>query len=257
MIAFVVPAYNEEQNILTLLEHIRILMTQRGLRYHVNVINDGSVDGTLEKVTSVKHKMPVDIYSHYPNKGVGESFRVGFRRALDICGDDDLIVTLEADNTSDLGIMDQLITKMKDGYDLVLASCYAQQGGVQGTTLFRLILSKGANLFLRFFFPISVSTYSSFYRVYRAKALREMRAHYGDRLIEEDGFECMVELLVKFARHPKRMRIAEVPMILDGRKREGRSKMKVLRTINGFLKVIIKQGILYRIISRPRLMRTF
>lgn len=246
MIIFVIPAYNEAENILNLLNKTHETMMAKKLTYKVIIVNDGSTDDTVKVVEALKDKMPVEIYSHYPNKGVGEAFRVGFRKALEISGDGDIVVTKEADNTSDLTILHQLISNINNGDDIALASCYAREGGVMGTTLFRLILSRGANILLKLFIPVkNIHTFSSFYRAYSSKALRQMYAIYGDNLIRGDGFECMVELLIKFSRNGN-FKISEVPMVLDGSKRIGKSKMRILRTIKGFLIVVLREEIIYK-----------
>jgi dolichol-phosphate mannosyltransferase len=250
MIIFVIPVYNEEKNIELLLLKTKEKMEVQDLDYRLIIVNDGSTDNTVSIIESLKDKLPLELCSYYPNRGVGEAFRVGFRKALEICDDNDIIVTKEADNTSDLSILDKLISKIKDGYDVALASCYAREGAVLGTTLFRLILSKGANILLKFVVPAkNIHTFSSFYRAYSSKALEEIYRIYGDKLIEEDGFECMVELLIKFSQD-SRFKITEVPMILDGTKRVGKSKMRILKTTKGFLKVIFKYGLLYKLIRK-------
>lgn len=247
MVIFVVPVYNEAENILNLLNKTRETMAKEKLPYKIIIINDGSTDDTVKLIESSKDKIPVEVHSHYPNKGVGESFRAGFRKALEISKDSDVIVTKEADNTSDLNILSKLISKINDGYDLALASCYAKEGRVLGTTLYRRILSRGANTLFKLFVPLKgINTYSSFYRAYSSRALRQMYGLYGDRLIEEDGFECMIELLLKFSRGGN-FRITEVPMILDGSRRIGKSKMRILKTIKGFLKVVVKESIIYKL----------
>lgn len=247
MVIFIIPVYNEEENISKLLYKTSEKMKEMNLSYKVIVINDGSTDNTVKMVEVLKDKIPVEIYSHYPNRGVGEAFRVGFRKTLELSKDGDIIVTKEADNTSDLNILDELISKIDEGYDLALASCYAKEGAVLGTTLFRRILSRGANTLLKLVVPLkNIHTYSSFYRAYNSRALKKLYGLYAGNIIEEDGFECMVELLIKFSRNGG-FKITEVPMTLDGSRRAGRSKMKIFRTTKGFLKVIVKEGILRRL----------
>src|SRR3989338_3899818 len=141
MVIFVIPAYNEEENIENLLSNTHNVMAKEGLPHKIIVINDGSTDSTKKIVEELKNKMPVEIYSHYPNKGIGEAFRVGFHRALEASRDGDIIITKEADNTSDLNIIKELIFQINNGYDVALASCYARGGCVLGTSLFRRILS--------------------------------------------------------------------------------------------------------------------
>jgi dolichol-phosphate mannosyltransferase len=81
-----------------------------------------------------------------------------------------------------------------------------------------------------------LQTLSSFYRVYQVSALKAMRARYGDGFISTRGFECMVEILYRAARLG--LRISEVPMVLDGSRRSGKSKMKVLRTSLAYFRLM-------------------
>ena len=60
-------------------------------------------------------------------------------------------------------------------------------------------------------------------------------------LIEERGFISKVEILVKAIKN--NAKIIEVPMILDSKKRKGKSKMKVLKTIVSYMKFFFKRNI--------------
>jgi dolichol-phosphate mannosyltransferase len=241
LIIIAIPAYNEEDNIGPLLERIAGL-GYNPTEYHVLVVNDGSTDNTMNVVQSFQNRMPVTLLGHETNYGVGQVFRTIFTAVLDMAGPGDIVVTIEADNTSDLAILEEMIRQVKLGNDLVLASCYAEGGGAEGSNLYRIVLSGVANLLLRFFYPIGVRTYSSFYRAYRTEILRAANAVYGGKLIEEEGFVCMVEVLVKLSRLP--LRIVEVPMVLKTDARQGNSKMKVVRTIQGYLRFIARDLLL-------------
>lgn len=237
MIIFVVPAYNEEENICALLEGMREKIESVGRPCHVLVIDDGSRDRTGEIARLYSMKLSLEVIRHQVNRGVGEVFRTGFRRALEIAGPEDIIVTKEADNTSDLSILDAMLAKIDAGCDIVLASCFAPEGKVVGSTLDRHILSFVANLLLRTFFPIpGVHTYSSFYRAYRAEMLRRAFSVYDGKLLECHGFTCIVEMLIKLSRLP--IRITEVPMVLQCNLRKGSSKMVRLETILEYLRLI-------------------
>ncbi len=230
---FLVLAYNEEQNVGRLLESVCAL-DLRGYESSLLLVNDGSTDRTKETVLSFASRLPVFVHDHPKNLGVGQGFRTGFTAALARLDDADVIVTIEADNTSDLSILPAMLKQLESGSDASLASCYAPGGSVKGTTFSRVVLSKVANGIIRIFCGVSeVHTYSSFYRAYRVGALRRVMAHYGDRFIEEPGFVCMVEVVAKL--HRQKLRLTEVPMVLDGAQRKGASKMKVFRTIRGYL----------------------
>ena len=212
-------------------------MEEEGYPYTIIIVNDGSSDETENVLKGFKASMPLKVIRHEGNLGVGEVFRRGFKEALSIASPDDILITKEADNTSDINILPEIIKKVEEGYDLVLASCYASQGKIVGTSFFRTILSGGANMLLKIFFPIDgVNTYSSFYRGYKARIICKAISHYGNRLIEENGFACMVELLIKLSR--LKSRITEVPLVLYFKARKGKSKMKIFSTIRGYLRVI-------------------
>ena len=236
-VIFIIPAYNEAENLPLLLKNLKSKMEKEGYSYTIIIVNDGSSDETENVLKGFKASMPLKVIRHEGNLGVGEVFRRGFKEALSIASLDDILITKEADNTSDINILPGIIKKVEEGHDVVLASCYAPQGKIIGTSFFRTVLSGGANLLLKIFFPIAgVNTYSSFYRGYRAGIISNASSVYGSRFIEENGFACMVELLIKLDR--LKARITEVPLVLYFKARKGKSKMKIFSTILGYLRVI-------------------
>lgn len=256
-ILFIIPAYNEADNIDRLFSNIEKKMGAMNAPYRIFLVNDGSTDRTEEKALRHAARMPIEVISHPCNKGVGEVFRSGFEAALSQARPQDIIVTKEADNTSCLEILPEMVRKVRDDEaDLVLASCYAKGGGIIGTTPDRVLMSSAANLLLKTFFPIPhVHTYSSFYRAYRADTLRRAwRAHEG-RLFYDNGFTCVVEILIHLARLP--VRIAEVPMVLRCNFRSGKSKMKKTRTIMGYFSLIRREMRLRRCLDLAVLKERF
>lgn len=243
MIIFVVPAYNEEKNISKLLQNTHEKMLNLGFEYKIVLVNDGSTDRTSDIVKQYQGSISVILEEHEVNKGVKQAFITGFKAALKIASEDDIIVTEEADNTSDLSILGEMLSLIKDGYDVVLASCYAKGGWIENTNIYRKILSYTANALLKISFHIKeVNTYSSFYRAFNAKFLKKAFRIYGDKLLEEDGFVCVIGMLIRL--NWLGFRVVEVPMVLKGSERIGKSKMKILKTICGYFKLAIKLGIL-------------
>ncbi len=66
----------------------------------------------------------------------------------------------------------------------------------------------------------------------------KLQACYGPGIIERRGFECMVEVLYRAARLG--LRVSEVPMVLDGSRRAGRSKMRVVQTSVAYLRLALR-----------------
>ncbi len=244
MLIAVIPVYNEKRNIGRLLEKLRTIKLQ--IVYHkIIIVDDGSTDGTAAVVQQHSTNLPVQYIARKENAGPGAAFEQGLSAALRIAKKDDLICTMEADTTSDLGILEEMITRALSGIDVVLASCYSPAGGkIVGTSFDRKFYSFVANILLRIFFPIpNVYTYSSFYRVYRPSVLKRIKAERS-KLFTEPGFACMVELLVQLARFP--IRVDEVPMVLKCSQRDGASNMKTLKTITGYLRILVRYGIFHR-----------
>lgn len=237
MLYFLIPVYNEEMNIADLSENLINVLPDED-KFFV-FVDDGSKDSTIEVIRSSFPKDTVHIITKPENKGPGDSFNLGFEHLLQMnMTDGDLIVSIEADNTSDVKILERMILNARTGYELVLASPYAQGGGFEDTTLFRKVLSFAANTVLRFCFDVKVLTLSSFYRVYKPEILRAIKAKYGT-IIEEPGFICMVEILIKAIRC--KAEIIEVPMKLYSAKRKGKSKMKIMKTGRSYLKFLLKR----------------
>lgn len=230
---FIVPTYNEAANLSNLAQELSPFLAQPGTLLVIS--DDGSMDGTRELAPKLFPQDRLMVLGDGTNHGPGHAFNTAFDWVLAIAKDEDIVVTMEADCTSDITILPDMLAIADLGYDLVLASVYAQGGGFDQTTWLRKLLSATANFIYRFIFDLKVSTLSSFYRVYRVGRLRAAKKRW-PRLIEESGFICMLELLVKMIR--VEAKVIEVPMVLASKKRIGRSRMKLMRTTVEYLRFL-------------------
>lgn len=235
MIHVVVPVFNEAGNAEATAAQIRDRLAPLGVPYRVVLVDDGSRDGTADVFRRAAPEATV--LAHPENRGPGAAFRTGFLHVLASADPLDLVVTMEGDQTSDPRVLPRMLHRVwEEGDDIVLASCYLYGGGIRGTNLHRVGLSHVANGLMKKALGLSgLATLSSFYRVYQVSALSAMHARYGDGFIRSRGFECMVEVLYRAAQ--LRLRISEVPMTLDGSRRVGRSKMRVMRTSLAYLRL--------------------
>jgi dolichol-phosphate mannosyltransferase len=220
---FVIPAYNEQANLPRLLADLESRPGLFSARSRILVVDDGSRDATPEIVERYSGPLPLELVRLASNRGPGAAFSAGFAAALRDCAPDALIVTLEADTTSDLDALPQMIAHALAGADLVLASWV-----MVSVSPLRRMLSQGSGRFVRATLGVQATTVSSFFRVYRAGVLRAALDHYGDDLMRERGFACMAELLAKLAA--RGARITEVPVGLDSSRRVGESSMPIVRT---------------------------
>jgi dolichol-phosphate mannosyltransferase len=238
MNVFVIPAYNEEANLPRLIADLEA-REQLWAGGRVIVVDDGSDDGTADVARSHRGPVPIEVIRFTENQGPGRAFDIGFRRALELAPQDGLIVTLEADSTSDLDAVAEMIATARSGADVVLAS-HHDGGELVNVRAHRRFLSRAAAYAIRRTAGLDARTVSSFFRVYRASALRAAYVTHGDTLIREAGFACKAELLIKLDRMSAR--IAEVPVALDWSRREGASKMRVLPTVGGYARMMMRQA---------------
>ena len=202
-------------------------------------VDDCSTDNSVVLVNSLFGKTKYHIITKEQNRGPGDSFNIGFEWILMNSDNKSKIVTLEGDNTSDLSILSNMITISNLGFELVLASIYAQGGGFDKTSLLRKVISLIANMLLRFIYDIKVLTLSSFYRVYDINLLIKIKNKY-DVIIREPGFISMIEILIKAIK--LNSTIIEVPMTLSSKNRIGKSKMKIMKTTFSYLRFLFKKN---------------
>ena len=228
MIRFVIPAYNERENIPNLLADLGPVARELGAR--IIFVDDGSTDGTAEAIEEHGRGLPLAIVRHPGNRGLGEAINSGLRAALGESQDDDAIVTLEADNTSDLSDLPRMLENFRAGDDVVLASVYAPGGRILGVAPWRLAASKSVSNVFRYVGGLKeIHTLSSLYRIYRAGTLRRAAETYGYLLVREPGFAANVELLLKL--YNAGAKVSEVPTVNDWSRRLGASKMNLAPTV--------------------------
>ncbi len=239
MIYFLIPVLNEEENIESLISSLDSTSQDIKEEYRILFVNDGSDDQTPQIIREKMKSFPVDMIENSVNKGPGASFEKGFKHLIETANEEDIVVTIEGDNTGDLGVLPKLLSEVRNGKDFALASCYAKGGKLKNLTLERKFFSKAANFLCMVLFRIpGVRTYSSFYRAFSQRAISQVYSKYDHPVITERGFVCMVEFLLKL--HKAGFTFAEVPSTLFFDKRRGSSKLKVKTTIQSYLRLFMK-----------------
>ncbi len=228
-VAIVVPAYNEEANLLNLWRELEEATAGGEHRYRVILVDDGSVDATASIAEAYEGPLDLDIVRQGVNRGLGAAILAGFRRALED-PDVDVVVTIEADTTSDLSILPHMASIVADGTtDMAQGSMHHPDGVMVDVSGFRQLTSKAASLVMRVATGSKLHTFTNLYRSISADALRRSLAKRGDELITESGFAGVTELLLKLMRDGTS--VTEVPITLDAAKRVDESKMPVWPTV--------------------------
>jgi len=236
----VLPAYNEESRIGQLLDRIDTAMWEEGFSYRVIVIDDGSHDATVKIVQDYSSRMPIMLKRHDVNQGLGAAIRSGLIIAMGLAAARDIIVTMDADNTHTPGLIVHMVRMIREGCDVVIASRYRPQSQTYGVPVMRRCISYAGSLLCRWVLPIQgVRDYTSGFRAYRADVLGGAVQQYGGDFLDQEGFQCMVDILFKLRR--LRLIFGEVPMILRYDLKHDASKMNVMKTARATLLLLLKR----------------
>jgi len=225
-VTLLLPAYNEQEDLPPLLERAGRALEGRA-DYRILVVDDGSKDATADTVRKAAERLPITLIQHPRNMGLGAAMRTGIKAAARGEG---VVVTMDADNSHDPELIHALLSKLAEGYDVVIASRFQPGGQELGVPSHRRLLSHTAGAILRLLirYP-GVKDYTCGFRAYRVETLRRLIDTYGDGFLRENGFSCMLELLLNL--RSLRVPAAEVPLVLRYDLKTGSSKMRVCRTV--------------------------
>lgn len=237
MIYVLLCALNEERAVPPTINAIISALEEGREEFRIVLVDDGSTDRTVEvaEAAAAQAARPVlTVLRHAENRGLGAGLRTGIYWILDRAGEQDTLVTMDADNTHPAATIPSMIAQLRRGKDVVIASRYRRGARVRGVPGYRRLLSDTGRLVFQVGFPISgVRDFTCCFRAYRMEPLRTARAIYGDELCTARGFEAVLDLLLRLRQIG--ITAGEVPLDLNYTERAGQSKMKVMRTIRNTL----------------------
>lgn len=214
-ILVVIPAYNEEESILRVVESVRVA------GYDYVVINDGSTDATAE----VCAQNGINVVNLPQNLGIGGAVQTGHIYAFEHGYDVD--VQMDGDGQHDVSYIPRLIAAIEDGSDLVIGSRFLERGdGFQSTRMRRAGIAwiKGC---IRRHTGLTITDATSGFRASGARALKLFSRWYPSDYPEPES--------IVYA-HGKGLRVAEVPVVMHERQ-GGQSSISPLKSIYYMIKV--------------------
>lgn len=234
-----IPLYNEAESVHPLLARLDELYAAAPFPLRLLLVDDGSRDQTLailERYAASREW--VQILPHGENRGLGAAVQSILTYAREQAPADGLLATLDGDNTHDPLLLLPMVEQLqRERLDIVIASRFVPGAREIGLSMPRKLFSRGASLIFRTLVRIpGVKDYSCGFRVYRISFLRRAMERWG-RLVTVSGFECMAEILAKCSR--LKPRVGEHPLVLRYDQKGGPSKMRVMRTILGYLNVLL------------------
>lgn len=219
------PTYNEADNIVEVLDRIRLATPAS----QVLVVDDGSPDGTADIAERWGDENGgVSLMRRAAKAGLGSAYRAGFAYGLE--HGFEILVEMDSDLQHDPAALPSLIGAVENGADLAIGSRYVPGGEVPEWKWSRRVISQGGNLYASIVLGMKVRDSTAGFRAYRATVLERMNLG----AVRADGYGFQVEM----AYTVKRLggRIVEVPITFGERKR-GASKMSYKIVIEALLLV--------------------
>jgi len=210
----IIPTYNEIENISKIVEAVFAL--EGG--YHILVIDDGSPDGTADKVKEMQEKSDRLFLVRRSGKlGLGTAYLKGFEWALE--HGFDYIFEMDADFSHAPSDLPRLLAACtEDGADMAVGSRYCNGVSVVNWPIGRILISYFASVYVRTILGFKIYDSTAGFVCYSRKVLESI-----DRdNVHMKGYGFQIEM--KYTANRLGFRIAEVPVIFINR-REGTSKM--------------------------------
>ncbi len=218
-ITLIIPVCDEEENIVDLFIEIdkKIEHPHKAL-----IIYDHDDDTTLRNKDDLVNKYPnIRFVKNKFGFGVINAFKTGFQTA-----DTKYIVPIMADLSDMPETVNKMYDKIKEGYDLVVASRYVAGGAKVGGPVIKYILSRIANLSLHYLTGIPTHDMTNAFIMYRKDVIDDIE------ITSTGGFEITMEIMAK--AYLQGYSITEVPTINRDRK-AGKSRFKLLAWILKYL----------------------
>lgn len=213
----VIPTYNEAENILPLLSSLLSLLPNA----FVLVVDDPSPNGTGDLVERMGEER-VHLIRREKRLGYASALLTGLKYALSKGAS--FLVQMDADFSHDPKSLPRLLSRAREGADIVIGSRYLLSSRLEGLSFPRKILSKVANFLVGKIFKLPVKDSTSGFRVYRREAIEKLPLE-GWKV---EGF-CLNFLLTTLAFW-RGLNIVEVPIPFSQRRR-GKSKLTIKRLL--------------------------
>lgn len=209
----IVPTYNEIDNIARVIEKIGAALPEAGIL----VVDDGSPDGTAERVDGLRAGLPeLDLIRRMKKSGLGSAYRAGFAWGLE--RGYEVMVEMDADLSHDPGALPELIAPIGEGHEVSIGSRYVPGGSIPKWKFHRYLLSRGGNRYASAVLGLGVADSTAGFRAYAATVLSRISLNK----VKAEGYGFQIEMTYRAKQAGAS--IVEVPIRFIDRQ-VGESKM--------------------------------
>ncbi len=224
----IIPTYNEKENISDIID--AVIRLEGG--FHVLIVDDGSPDGTADivrKKRSKEHPDQLHLLERKGKLGLGTAYITGFKWGLE--KGYDFIFEMDADFSHPPQKLEELYQACKQGADMSVGSRWVKGGDVKNWTTDRIVLSRGASIYVQLMTFMRVKDPTAGFVCYTRKVLESLDL---DK-IKFIGYAFQIEM--KYAVTQLGFKIKEIPItFIDREKGVSKMSMKIFKeAITGVL----------------------
>ena len=198
-LSVVIPVYNEVRTIEEVVARVRAIPLEK----EILIVDDGSTDGTRQRLEDIVRHDDVKVLYHERNKGKGAALRTGFAAATG-----DVVIIQDADLEYDPRDYRTLLEPILDGRaDVVYGSRFL--GGPHRVLFFwHYVGNRALTLMSNALSNLNLTDMETGYKVFRREILNDLP-------LRSNRFGFEPEFTVKIAK--RMLRVYEVPISYSGR----------------------------------------
>lgn len=207
-LSIVIPTYNEEKNIKKTLDEVLRYLSKNNFSWEVIISDDGSRDKTttLVKDFAENHREVRLLISAH--QGKGPTLIKGMMAA-----NGDIILFTDADLATPIKEADKLLSKFRQGYDVVIGSRGLKR---EGAPIHRLILAQGFNFLVQLLALPGISDTQCGFKGFKKDALRKIlgktRLFKNSRKLDSAAVTPIFDVELLYLARKLKFKIAQVPI---------------------------------------------
>jgi glycosyltransferase involved in cell wall biosynthesis len=208
-ISVVIPAYNEISTIETIIQRVMAV----ALVNEIVVVDDGSQDGTREKLMTLQNNGVVKVILHPHNMGKGAAVCTGIQNATG-----DVIIIQDADLEYDPRDYPAILKPIEEGIADVVYGSRFLGAGRRPTMFWHMVANKSLTLITNILYDNILSDMETGYKVFKRSVVLDIPLH-------ARRFDFEPEITAKLLK--RHIRIYEVPISFNPRDYSEGKKIKL------------------------------
>ncbi len=210
-LSIVMPVYNEGT---VIRRTITKLEPSVKLKHELIIVYDMDSDTTIQPVKTLQRKYKnIKLLKNKFGKGALNALKTGLDAAKG-----EAVCVMMADLTDDPKVVNEMMNKFDQGFDIIAASRYMKGGHQKGGPILKQLLSRGAGLSLHYLAGLPTHDATNSFKIYSKEFLKKTKIE------SNGGFELGIELTVK--GYFNGYKVTEVPTTWTYLNKESRFYLK-------------------------------